>query len=99
VVVDNALRNKFIFLTKAESIEEILDFAYAARIPQDITEQLLSKTTSCYDGTKFRCGICSACYKRWIAMTANQVYEKYNTPVESGPFFQKHKESEKMKGR
>lgn len=35
----------------------------------------LLSTTSCYYGT--RCGVCPACFRRWVALAVNGIEEKY----------------------
>ncbi len=50
-------------------------------IENNITVEDLRKTSSCYDGkTKLPCGICSTCFKRWVAFRNNNLYEDYGKP-------------------
>jgi len=41
------------------------------------TEDLTNYTVSCYSGNQVNCGKCTACFSRWVAMTNNEIQEKY----------------------
>lgn len=55
--------------TKTELVRE-----YSKRWSAD---DLTKYTVSCYSDGKVNCGKCTACYSRWLAMTNNGIYEKY----------------------
>lgn len=44
---------------------------------QGLDINILLSTTSCYKGTN--CGVCSACFRRWVALILNGIEEKYGT--------------------
>lgn len=69
------VESPFINLTKTDTIS----WALENKLPH------LHETTSCYNPDHLRCGYCSLCFKRWIAMKACGIDEKgYNTnPWES----------------
>ena len=46
-------------------------------LTRGISVQTLSDTVSCYHETHQRCGICSTCFKRWIAFTLSGVEEEH----------------------
>lgn len=43
-----------------------------------LTPDYLSMTSTCYHPEHERCGVCSTCVKRWIAMFNNGIVETYN---------------------
>jgi 7-cyano-7-deazaguanine synthase len=45
-----------------------------------VSEEMLLRTSTCYDGERHNCGECGTCFKRWIAMKNNGVVEAYVTP-------------------
>jgi 7-cyano-7-deazaguanine synthase in queuosine biosynthesis len=70
------IESPFISKTKTEIIKWAL--------LNGITKEDLGLTVSCYHESLKRCGICSLCFKRYIAMRANNIYEEYtNNPIES----------------
>ena len=70
------LESPFWHLSKTE----IVSWALAHNISIDE----LKATSTCYHPTLERCGVCSACFKRWIAFTLNGATEKYaERPYES----------------
>jgi len=44
-----------------------------------IGEEKLKLTSSCYHGKLHNCGICGTCFKRWIAMINNDIFELYES--------------------
>lgn len=70
------VESPFLNMTKTDTI--------AWALANGITKEDLAKTTSCYHPTKHRCGECSLCFKRNIAMLANGIEEEYDTdPMQS----------------
>ena len=70
------VKSPFMNMTKTESIKWALD--------NGITKEELGLSTSCYHPTKKRCGECSLCFKRNVAMLKNGIQEDYETnPFES----------------
>lgn len=60
---------------------------YARRYGRRKTEHMLSRTRSCYSFKYVQCGRCSACVKRWVAMTLNGFTEEYEeNPEESARY-------------
>ena len=44
----------------------------------------LLMTVSCYSGDGIPCGVCSACFRRWVAMSLNNIPEEYQVnPAET----------------
>jgi 7-cyano-7-deazaguanine synthase in queuosine biosynthesis len=41
-----------------------------------ITPEEITKTVSCYDPKFHTCGMCSTCFKRWVALSNNGIQEK-----------------------
>jgi 7-cyano-7-deazaguanine synthase len=58
----------FLDLTKAELIRYALDLG--------VREEEILNTSTCYDPVHAKCGECSACVKRWIALRLNDMREK-----------------------
>lgn len=58
-------------MTKAALVGDFLFSAPELR-------ESLHETRSCYHPTSMRCGKCSACLKRFLAMSANGVHEEYD---------------------
>lgn len=56
--------------TKTELIREYLKDGGSA-------DKLINETRSCYSNHKLPCGVCSACVKRYIALTLNGLHEVY----------------------
>lgn len=51
-----------------------------------IAEQLLA-TSSCFDPHVERCGVCDACFNRWLALSANGIEETYTEhPLDSARY-------------
>jgi len=46
-----------------------------------LSEQKLLKTRSCYSAGEKPCGKCSACFRRWVAMSLNDLHEEYESPI------------------
>jgi 7-cyano-7-deazaguanine synthase in queuosine biosynthesis len=70
------VESPFMNLSKTEAIKWALS--------NGITKEELGKTTSCYHDFLKRCGECSLCFKRYIAMKANGIDEVYTKdPLES----------------
>jgi len=66
----------FADLTKAELI--------ATALNEGVTVSEILDTSTCYHPTLPRCGECSACLKRWIALKLNFIDETYTThPLKS----------------
>lgn len=66
----------FKHLTKADLIALALD--------SGISEKEIKATSTCYHPTLKRCGECSACVKRFIALKLNGITERYSVdPLES----------------
>jgi 7-cyano-7-deazaguanine synthase in queuosine biosynthesis len=64
------LDSPYKMLTKAEVVN--------LAISNGISKELLSQTSTCYHDTLWRCGECSTCFKRWVAMTCNNIEEEYS---------------------
>lgn len=64
-IIESPFSNK----TKTETIEWARD--------NDLLEKL-DDTVSCYHPREKRCGVCSLCFKRWLAMKAAGVDEHYS---------------------
>lgn len=61
---------------------------------------LLKATTSCYHPTHLRCGECSSCYKRYVAMTAAGFDDAgYTVLPPDSPKWLVHQAKEESKGR
>ena len=69
------VESPFITLTKTD----IIKFALKWNL-----QTPMGKTTSCYHPDHLRCGKCSLCFKRYIAMKANGIDEKYETDPTHG---------------
>ena len=51
---------------------------------ENIGEDFIKATSTCYDENMHNCGKCSTCFKRWLAMKNNDIEEIYNAnPWES----------------
>jgi 7-cyano-7-deazaguanine synthase in queuosine biosynthesis len=59
-----------------------------------IQDSLLS-TRSCYSAGDLPCGNCSACFRRWVALTNNDLSEEYENDITQYPEIPKY--VEKMK--
>lgn len=69
--ISNPIGNK----TKAQLVKEFLEAGH------DV--ELLKKSRSCYSNEDVQCGKCSACLKRYVAMTLNGIEEEYqNNPLD-----------------
>ena len=73
----------FAEMTKAELIAEAL--------LEGIPVSDILTTSTCYHPVIPRCGECSACLKRWIALTLNFIEEDYTTHPPSSTYAQKYK--------
>jgi len=40
---------------------------------------LTDQTYSCYTGRKIHCGVCTACFRRWVALTNNDLTQRWET--------------------
>lgn len=64
------------YTTKATLVKKYLEAGYPA--------SALNLTVSCYHETKWRCGECNACFRRWVAMRLNGIQEDYDVhPAEA----------------
>lgn len=60
--------------------------AYLKQFSKAVDRDYLDFTYSCYNldvkdiGTYAGCGECMACFRRWVAMSNNGIYEKYRRP-------------------
>lgn len=45
-----------------------------------ITPEEMGRSVTCYDPRMKACGECTACFKRWVAMSLNGIEEPYKTP-------------------
>ena len=54
-------------MTKAEVIAWALE--------NDVPEEIIHITSTCYDGEIRNCGECPSCFKRWVALTVNRLEE------------------------
>jgi len=75
-----------IALTQAVGSKTIVESPFSALTKTDTLKWAkdkqikgIEKTTSCYHATKLRCGVCSLCFKRYIAMKANGLSESYSS--------------------
>ena len=66
---DTIIETPFKYLTKTEVV--------AWAISHGITKEQLLNTSSCYDEQDINCGVCSTCFKRWVAMKNNGIEEAY----------------------
>jgi 7-cyano-7-deazaguanine synthase in queuosine biosynthesis len=69
--VEKVIKTPFAELSKAELIAEAM--------LTGISVQDILSTSTCYHPILNRCGECSACLKRWIALTINFISEDYTT--------------------
>jgi hypothetical protein len=70
------IESPFSNMTKTDTIKWARD--------NDLLEKL-DNTVSCYHPTELRCGECSLCFKRWLAMKSAGIDESYATnPLDSG---------------
>lgn len=70
------IKTPFFHLTKTDLIARALN--------NWLTEDQLTRTTTCYDSNIRNCGSCSTCFKRRVAMSNNNIDEKYiSNPWES----------------
>lgn len=67
---DTIVTSPFASLTKSEVIAEGLAEGV-------ITKEDVIRTRSCYDPDHHSCGVCSTCFKRWIALENNDIKEEY----------------------
>ncbi|NMB80380.1 MAG: hypothetical protein GYA14_01015 [Ignavibacteria bacterium] len=58
--------------TKTEIVKEILNFKDG--------KDLLLNSVSCYSSSSRHCGKCGSCFRRWVAMTNNNIQEGYEFP-------------------
>ena len=78
----------FFDMTKTEMVRWYLDTGFDPR--------KLSSTRSCYSPGDRPCGNCSACFRRWVAFTNNNLEEEYEQPIKNFDGLQKY--VDKMKG-
>lgn len=64
---ETVVETPFSELTKSEVVRLGLELG--------LTKEEILKTTSCYDPNHHTCGRCSTCFKRWIALTNNEITE------------------------
>lgn len=89
------VNSPFINMSKGDSLELI----------ESLTDsrtnflELVGATSSCYHQTLHRCGECSSCFKRFMALKALNICETYTVPVEKSSNYEKYKQKEANKGR
>ena len=70
------VKTPFVDLTKAELI--------ALALKKGITKEEILSTSTCYHPSIKKCGKCSACVKRWIALKLNKISERTEkSPLDS----------------
>lgn len=74
--VYHAYEAKLVYPFEHMSKTEVVGWA----LENGIAPEQLIKTNSCYDPVEERCGRCSTCFKRWVAMVNNGIEEEY--PIE-----------------
>ena len=82
LALSQAYGKKIIFKTPFPTMTkaELVRFALEIQIP----ESLIKMTSTCYHEVYDRCGECSACFKRWVALRLNNIHEEYRqNPRES----------------
>lgn len=69
-------------------------------------EQLITQTTSCYEGSSHSCGACSTCFKRYVAFTNNHLTDVWESDPRENEYgkqvitaMQKEKETGVYSGR
>lgn len=85
-------------MSKADSILWAMEMVAGSSLEAELREQM-AMTTSCYHPEHFRCGECSACYKRYQAMREVGIDEGEDYAVHPELSQQKHAEREARKGR
>ena len=71
-------RTPFATMTKVEAVK----FALEIKVP----ESLIRRTSTCYHEEYDRCGECSACFKRWVALSLNYIEEDYRVDPRTSAF-------------
>jgi 7-cyano-7-deazaguanine synthase len=64
------------FATKTKS-----DIVADALLKEYATKEEILRTSTCYHEEHKACGECSTCFKRWIALTNNELTEEYATDI------------------
>jgi len=72
---DFKVYSPFTEMTKTNMVKWYCDNVHDPRY-----EKLLS-TRSCYAETEKPCGQCTACFRRWVALTNNDIVEEYENPI------------------
>jgi len=67
---ETVLETPFRNMTKQEAVAWALD--------NGVSEELLMSTSTCYDDKEKACGECPTCFKRWVAMYGNGIYEEHS---------------------
>jgi len=93
---DIVVETPFATMSKSEVLKWMVDM-----YGKEYTEEVISKTVTCYDPDEWACGKCSTCFKRWIAyVNAGLDWSKYwkVNPAESEvakSLVRKYKEAER----
>jgi len=69
------LTTPFLQMTKTDMVKWYLDHGFDPR--------KLGVTRSCYSPGEKPCGNCSACFRRWVAFTNNNLVEEYEQPIKN----------------
>ena len=75
---ETVVETPFKTMSKTEIVAWALD--------NGITGKQLMSTSTCYSGEEAHCGFCGACFKRWIAMINNGIYESYESNPWEGDY-------------
>jgi 7-cyano-7-deazaguanine synthase in queuosine biosynthesis len=61
--------------TKRQLVKKLID-----KLGHANARALILETRSCYSQDTERCGKCMACFRRWVALSLNGIFEQYDTP-------------------
>ena len=78
----------FSHVLKTKRLETVVETPFAKYTKSDIIKlaldtlgvspELIKTTSTCYHEEHKQCGVCSTCFKRWIAMVNNDLVEEYH---------------------
>jgi len=54
---------------------------YLENVQDSYAIKNLMSTRSCYSDSAMPCGQCTACFRRWVAFTNNELTEEYENPI------------------
>ena len=79
--VFNISREETIIETPFENMTKAEVIAWA--LENDVPEEIIHLTSTCYDGEIRNCGECPSCFKRWVALTVNGLEEEFEVDPKS----------------